>query len=334
VSPLARIVELGHSFQAAKTLLTAVELGVFTALGDGPLNAQALRERVGIDRRGAVDFFDTLVSLDLIGRDREGRYTNSPEANLYLDRRKQTYVGGLFELLNSRHFSAWTSLTEALRGHWPSPNQDDGHYPALYTDPAALDAFAKGMTGAARLVAPAIAEQFPWRDYRTVADIGTAEGGLLVALALACPHLRGCGFDLPALEPLFDHHVQSHGLSGRLRFRSGNFFQDRLPAADVLIMGRILHNWDLPTKRTLLKEAHDALPPGGALIVYERLVDEERRSAVAALTMSLHMLIMTAGGFAFTASDCLCWMGEAGFADLRVTPLGFGYSMIVGRKTS
>jgi hypothetical protein len=334
VSTLDRIVELGHSFQAAKTLLSAVELGVFTALADGPLDAQALGGRIGIDPRGAVDFFDTLVALGLIERDRAGCYTNTAEASLYLDQTKQTYIGGLFELLNSRHFSAWTSLTDALRGNWPGANEDHGHYPALYTDPAALTAFASGMTGAARLVAPAIAAQFPWRDYQRIADIGTAEGGLLVALALAFPHLRGCGFDLPALKPLFEIYVRSHGLSDRLQFCAGNFFQDRLPAADVLVMGRILHNWDLPTKHMLLRKAYEALPAGGVLVVYERLVDEERRKAVAALTMSLHMLIMTAGGFAFTASDCQRWMRGAGFEDFRVTPLVAGYSMIVGTKAS
>jgi hypothetical protein len=82
----------------------------------------------------------------------------------------------------------------------------------------------------------------------------------------------------------------------------------------------------------LLRKAYEALPAGGALIVYERLIDDERRTATAALTMSLHMLIMTAGGFAFTASDCVRWMRETGFDDLRIMPLAAAYSMIVGIK--
>ena len=195
-----------------------------------------------------------------------------------------------------------------------------------------LDAFAKGMTGGSRLVAPAMVKEFPWRDYQTIVDIGTAEGCLPVEIARAYPHLRGSGFDLPTLKPLFDNYIESHGLSGRLQFCSGDFFQDSLPAADVLIMGRILHNWDLPTKQMLLRKAYEALPAGGALIVYERLIDDERRTATAALTMSLHMLIMTAGGFAFTASDCVRWMRETGFDDLRIMPLAAAYSMIVGIK--
>jgi hypothetical protein len=332
VSTLDHIVELGHSFQAAKTLLSAVELGVFTALADGPLDAQALRERIGIGRRGAVDFFDTLVAIGLIDRDAGGHYTNTPDADLYLDRQKPTYVGGLLELFDSRHFAAWTSLTQALRGNGPERTAGSGHYPALYTDPVMLGAFARGMTGGSRLVAPAIVKEFPWRDYQTIVDIGTAEGCLPVEIIRAYPHIRGSGFDLPALKPLFDNYVESHGLSDRLQFCPGNFFEDSLPTADVLIMGRILHNWDLPTKRMLLRKAYEALPADGALIVYECLIDDERRTAAAALVMSLHMLIMTAGGFTFTASDCVGWMREAGFNDLRVTPLAAAYSMIVGIK--
>ena len=97
-------------------------------------------------------------------------------------------------------------------------------------------------------------------------------------------------------------------------------------------MGRVLHNWDLPTKQMLLQKAYAALPSDGALIVYERLIDDERRTAAAGLLSSLNMLIMTAGGFDFTAADCVGWMQEAGFHDLRVEPLVTGHSMIVAKK--
>lgn len=332
MSKLARMVELGHSFQAAKVLLSAIELGVFTALADGPLEAEALRERIGISRRGAVDFFDALVALNLIRRDADGSYENTLDGDHYLDRRKPTYVGGVFELLNARHFASWALLTDALRRDEQPTRGPSGHYPALYTDPTLLEAFAKGMTGGCRLVASAIAALFPWRAYQTMVDIGTAEGCLPVEIAQVHPHVQGGGFDLPMLRPLFENYVEAHGLSDRLKFYPGNFFKDSLPPADVLIMGRILHNWDLPAKKMLLTKAYEALSPGGSLIICERLIDDERRTAATALLMSLHMLIMTAGGFAFTTADCLSWMREAGFEDLYVAPLPAAYSIIVGTK--
>ena len=121
-------------------------------------------------------------------------------------------------------------------------------------------------------------------------------------------------------------------MSDRLRFVPGDFFVDPLPAADVLVMGRVLHNWDLPTKRMLLRKAHAALPRDGALIVCERFIDDGRRASSAGLLSSLNMLIMTEGGFDFTAADCMSWMREAGFREMRCEPLADTHAMVVATK--
>src|SRR5207237_3496358 len=105
-----------------------------------------------------------------------------------------------------------------------------------------------------------------------------------------------------------------------------------LPTADVLVLGRILHNSYAATKKMLLKKAHDALPSGGALIVFERLIDDDRRLNAPALLASLNMLIMTAGGFDFTGADCIGWLRDTGFRDMRVVPLAGDQSMVVGMK--
>ena len=177
-----------------------------------------------------------------------------------------------------------------------------------------------------------LAQAFPWQDYRTVIDIGYALGGVPVQLALAHPHLSGGGFDLPPLRPVFEEYVHAFGLDDRLRFYPGDFFADPLPAADVLIMGHILHDWDLPTKRMLLAKAHEALPAGGAVIVYESLIDDDRRTSAAGLLMSLNMLIETPGGFDYTGADCVGWMRDAGFKDARVEHLAGSESMVIGIK--
>jgi hypothetical protein len=108
--------------------------------------------------------------------------------------------------------------------------------------------------------------------------------------------------------------------------------KDPLPAADVLVMGHILHDWDLRTKRTLLVKAYDALPEGGALIVYDTIIDDDRRENVGGLMMSLNMLIETPGGFDYTAADCFEWLRDAGFRDCEVQHLGGVHSMVVGHK--
>jgi hypothetical protein len=328
-----RIVELGLAFRGAKALLSAAELGVFTALAAGPLDTEPLCMKTGIEQRGARDFFDALVALGMLERDESGRYANTPETDLYLDRGKPSYIGGELQHFNAYVYPHWNSLTQALRTGQPqSGARATGHYSALYADPAALETLAAGMSGGTLPVAKAMMAKFPWQDFRTVIDIGTAQGCLPMLIAESCAHITGGGFDLPPMKPVFDSYVQQHGLSHRLQFFGGDFLKDPLPTADVLVLGRILHNWDLATKTMLLQKVYDALPVGGALIVYERLIDDKRRTNAAGLLASLNMLIMTAGGFDFTAEDCIGWVRRAGFRELRVEPLTSDYSMVVGRK--
>lgn len=326
-----RIVKIGYAYREAKALLSAVELGVFTALSGQALDAEQLRARIGIERRAARDFFDALVALELLDRDDAGRYSNTAESACYLDRTKATYHGGELEFINAQLYGRWNDLTAALRTGQPQAGAAGG-YEARYRNPAARQAFARAMTVATLPVAAALASKFPWRDHKSVADVGSAQGCLLVEIVEAHQHLTGCGFDLPPLEPLFDDFVKERGLSGRLRYQPGDFFQDPLPAADVLIMGRVLHNWDLAGKRMLLRKAYEALPNGGALIVYERLIDDARRTNAKALLSSLNMAVMTAGGFDFTAADCIGWMQDAGFGACRAEPLTGDQTMIVGTK--
>ena len=123
------------------------------------------------------------------------------------------------------------------------------------------------------------------------------------------------------MRPIFEEFVAKHGLSDRVEFYAGDFFSDRLAQADVIIMGHILHDWDLAQKRLLLKRVHDALPQGGALIVYDAIIDDERRENAFGLLMSLNMLIETKGGFDYTGADCRGWMLEVGFSQTRVEHL-------------
>jgi hypothetical protein len=188
------------------------------------------------------------------------------------------------------------------------------------------------MTGLSLGSAAALANKFPWADSQTFADIGAAEGGLAVTVARAHPHLSGLGFDLPAVRPHFETFVATHGLSSRLAFRAGDFFADPLPSVDVLVMGHILHDWGLDKKRLLIDKAYQTLPYGGALIVYETIIDDERRANTFGLLMSLNMLIETREGFDYTGKDCMEWMRRAGFAETRVERLAGPDSMVIGIK--
>jgi hypothetical protein len=332
VTPEA-IMQLGLGFWGSKALLSAVELGVFTSLAGGPRTGEKLIEELGLQRRGTIDWLDALVSLGMLERI-DDAYANTPATDLFLDRNKPSYIGGALEMANARLYPYWGALTEALRTGQPQNEAKVGEdfFAALYQDPGRLKQFLHAMTGISMGPALDIADKFPWDRYRSVIDVGAAEGCVPVQLALRHAHLTGGGFDLPAVRPVFEDYVASAGLGDRLRFHAGDFFTDPLPNADVLVMGHILHDWSLDEKLTLLAKAHEALPDDGALIVYESIIDDERRANTFGLLMSVNMLIETQDGFDYTGADCRAWMAQIGFRETYVEPLSGPDSMVVGIK--
>ncbi|MFI1915326.1 methyltransferase [Nocardia sp. NPDC020380] len=324
---MERILGIGMGFWESRTLLSAVELGVFTTLGTRSLTCEELRDEVGLHPRAARDFFDALVAMDMLRR-ADGRYANTKDTGQYLDRNRDEYVGGFLEMAAARLYGFWDGLTEGLRTGQPQNEAKAGgdFFVALYQDPQRLRDFQRAMTGLSLPSAHAIAEVFPWQRWHTLADIGTAQGALLRTILDHNPHLTGIGFDLPVVEPIFAEYTAA--LGDRSRFHPGDFFTDELPAAAVLVFGHILHDWDLPTKRMLLDKAYRALPAGGAVLIYETLIDDDRRTNLAALLMSLNMLIETPGGFDYTAADLRNWLSEAGFRDPVTEHLTGAESMV------
>jgi precorrin-6B methylase 2 len=329
-----QIMQLGMGFWGSKTLLSAIELGVFSSLASGPASEEELRTRLGLHERSCCDFLDALVALGMLERGSDG-YRNTPASDLFLDRAKPSYMGGLLEMANARLYGFWGSLTEALRtGELQNEAKGGGEdmFAALYSDPEGLRGFLSAMTAISTGAALAMAEMFPWERYQTVCDVGAAQGAVPVHLALQHEHLSAIGFDLPAVGPIFEDFVASFGLQDRVRFAAGDFFVDPLPQADVIVMGHILHDWGMEDKRKLMQKAHDALPDGGALIVYEAIIDDERRENAFGLLMSLNMLIETREGFDYTGADCCGWMGDVGFRESYVQPLVGPDSMVVAIK--
>jgi hypothetical protein len=329
-----KIMQVGLGFWSSKALLSAVEMELFTELARHPEELEAIQSRLGLHPRSARDFLDALVALGLLRR--EGKvYHNAPETDLFLDKRKPTYIGGILEMANHRLYGFWSHLTEALRTGEMQNEAKGGcgnFFAALYADPARLKEFLHSMSGLSRAANIRIARLLNWSDYKSFVDVGTAQGDLAVQIARANPHLRGTGFDLPEIEPVFEDYVTENGLSERISFQGGDFFAGELPKADVVLMGHILHDWSLNEKRMLIRKAYDALPEGGSFVAYDSIIDDERSTNAFGLLMSLNMLIETPAGFDYTGGDCCAWMREVGFRETRVEHLVGPDSMVVGVK--
>jgi hypothetical protein len=326
------IMQVGLGFWPSKVLLSAVEMELFTDLAKGPQSLESIQGRLGLHHRSSRDFLDTLVALGFLLR-ADGKYSNTPATNTFLDKHKPSYIGGMLEMANQRLYGHWNHLTEALRTGLPQNEVRGGGaslFEALYADPARLKSFLAAMTGVSHGANMTIASQFPWASYKTFADVGTAQGDLAVQIALANPHLSGIGFDLAEVGPIFEEYAEKNGVTGRLRFVAGSFFDQPLPGADVILMGHILHDWGIDDKRMLIRKAYDAVPEGGALIVYESIIDDDRSKNAFGLMMSLNMLIESPAGFDYTGADCQGWMKDAGFRETRVEHLVGPDSMVIG----
>ncbi len=323
----SQILQVGMGFWPSKTVLSAVELELFTHLGDDSMTGEQIGERLGLHPRAIYDFLDTLVALGLLGRDGEGsdgRYRNTPETAMFLDQSSPAYVGGILEMCNARLYRFWGDLTEALQTGRPQneiKHTGKAMFEELYSDPARLEQFMGAMQGISLGNFRALAEKFDFSRYETVCDVGGATGQLCTILARQHPHLQCTSYDLPVVTPIAEKAIEAAGLSDRVVAASGDFFADPLPRADVITMGLILHDWNLDRKMHLIRSAYEALPEGGAFVVIENLIDDARRENAFGLMMSLNMLIEFGDAFDYTGEDFAGWCKEVGFKDVEVLPL-------------
>ncbi|MCW5829792.1 MAG: methyltransferase [Deltaproteobacteria bacterium] len=335
----SHILQTGFGFWPARTLLSAVELELFTKLGDEALTAPELGKRLGLHPRGFHDFFDSLVALGLLSRDGDGessRYKNTPQTAHFLDKKKaENYVGGILEMAGARLYRFWGDLTEALRTG--KPQNEIKHtgapmFEELYRSPERLEQFMSAMAGISRGNFQALMEKFDFSPYKTLCDVGGATGLLSILAARHHPHLECLSFDLPVVQPIATRHIEKAGVAGRVKAVAGDFFKEGLPKTDVITMGMILHDWNLEGKMRLIRLAHDALPEGGAFIAIENLIDDARRENAFGLGMSLNMLIEFGDAFDYTGADFSRWCREAGFRRTEVLHLNGPCSAAIAYK--
>jgi precorrin-6B methylase 2 len=175
-------------------------------------------------------------------------------------------------------------------------------------------------------------KEFDFTKYKTHCDVGGAGGYLAAQIAMNNEHMNCISFDLPPVEPVAMENIKMMGLSDRVLIKSGDFLNEDLPKADVITMGNILHDWGTQDKKMLIKKAYNALPKGGALVVIENIIDDNRSENAFGLMMSLNMNIETPEGFDFSAADFDSWAKECGFTQTSVMPLTGPSSAVIAIK--
>jgi precorrin-6B methylase 2 len=334
----SQIFQVGMGFFATKTLLTAVKLELFTQLATQSLSAQEIKHRLGLHERGIYDFLDSLVALGFLlrrGIKETAVYSNSPDAEMFLDKCKLTYVGGILEMANNRLYPYWHNLEEALRTGRPQneiKTNGVNIFEQIYTDKDKTREFVNAMGGGQMETFKAFAMNFDFSDYHTLCDIGGAGAQLSAMVTIDNPHMHCISFDLPAVTHIALENISKMGQADKVEIVTGDFFTDPFPHADVITMGNILHDWGTKDKQKLISKAFDALPMGGALVVIENIIDDERRENTFGLLMSLNMLIETTEGYDYTSADFDTWALQTGFSRTYILPLNGPTSAAVAIK--
>ena len=331
------ILQVGMGFWASKSLLSAVELELFTVLDAASMTGDEIGELIGLHPRSCSDFLDALVSLGLLARDgdgAQGRYANTVDTAMFLDKRSPAYLGGILEMANSRLYGFWGNLTEALRTGQPQNEAKGGgdFFGTLYADEERLEEFLRAMQGIQMGNFLDLLDKVDLSSATTLCDVGGASGILSALAVQRYPRLRAITFDLPSVEPIAKRTIAAMSVGERVTTVGGNFFDDELPQADVFVMGNVLHDWDNEQKQALISKACASLNSGGRLIAIENVIDDARRENTFGLLMSLNMLIETPGGSDYTGAQFDMWCLGAGFTRTEIVPLAGPASAAIAYK--
>jgi acetylserotonin N-methyltransferase len=313
------ILDLLEAFRRSKTMFAALKLGVFDALEKGPQSAASLAEDLQLDASALERLLDACVGLQLLGRQGLG-YENTPIASAYLCVKSPTRMTGYLNYSNEILWKMWGNLEDAVRegtNRWQQTFGWDGPiFSSFFKTDAAMREFLMGMHGQGLLSSPHVAAAFDLNRFHRFVDLGGATGHLVIAACERYPHLRGVVFDLPETGPLAREIVGASTAAARIEIAAGDFFADPLPEGDIYSLGRILHDWTESKCLLLLRRIHERLRSGGAVLIAEKLLDEDKGGPRWALMQNLGMLLYTEGKER-TLSEYKSLLNQVGFVDVQ-----------------
>ena len=339
----SKIMQIGMGFWASKTMLTAVNVELFTLLAPAALSEKQIKEKLGFacSDRHVFDWLDTLVSLGFLEREgllQNAMYRNAADTGLFLDKNKKTYMGGILEMADRRLYKYWGDLEEGLR---TGQQQNEGKrnplgnmefFTELYKDEEKLREFMNAMSGIQSGNFMALVNQFDFSKYQSMLDLGGADGWLSIQFCLKHPEIHCTTFDLPPVELLARQKIRAFNLTDRIDVVSGDLLKDPFPKAEVIAMGNILHGMNEEAKQQLVQKVYDSLPDRGVFIAIENIIDNERRQNTFGMLMSLNMLVENGDAFDYTMNDFERWTASAGFTRTSQIPLAGPSSAAVAYK--
>ena len=339
--PPDQILGMGFGFFAAKTLMTAVEVGLFSKLAEAPMLGKACEAHFNWHSRATYDFLDALVALKLLEKapqDSDSLYRNSAAAALYLDKASEFYIGGILIMAGRRLYRFWNDLGVALTSGQPQSevkHQEKRLFDEIFQDQSKLKEFCAAMTGLSRYNFMMFTDRYPFDRHKIHLDLGASMGLLSRFVVEKYPNIQSIAFDLPEVIPITRESLHHWKIPhDRVEVVGGSFFTSVLPRADVITLGNILHDWNLEDKKKILKNVFHALTPGGSMVIIENLIDDDRQENAFGLLMSLNMLIEFGDAYDTTFCDLENLCKDIGFAHFERMAVHGPCSALVAYKST
>jgi len=324
VSPQA-IAETSRAFMRSRVLLTAFELGIFTALAEDSKTSADIANSLRTDARATDRLMNALCALGFLVK-RDGRFSNTPATARVLVKGKPDYMSGMMHTVHL--WQTWGTLTEAVRrGTSVRPRGSDAIGDEYIT------AFIAAMHWRSRIQAPALASFLDLEGVHRVLDVGGGSGMFSMAMVRAKQGLKATIFDLPDVVPLTRQYIKQEGLSEYIDTVAGDFNEDELPTGcDLVFLSAIVHSISFERNVLLIRKCADAVNPNGRVVVQDHIMSDGRISPPEGALFALNMLVNTEGGDTYTESEIRSWMTQAGLIDITHTDTPYGSGLIIGRK--
>jgi acetylserotonin N-methyltransferase len=330
----APVLESLDGFRRSKSMFAAVELGVFERLEGRPATADAVARELLLNADAAERLLDACVGAGLLGK-KEGVYSNLPVASAYLVRSSPRALVGYLDYSNRVGYRMWGDLETAIRKGihlWETTYGLKGDiFAHFFKTEESRRTFLMGMHGMGMLSSPRVVAAFDLGRFRHLVDLGGATGHLAIEAVRRYPALRATVLDLPSVVAVAQEFIDRSPDRARLAAVAGDFFKDPLPEADLFALGRILHDWTLEKIRVLLAAICRRLPPGGGLLVAERLLNDDKSGPLSGQLQSLNMLVCTEGKER-NAAEYRAILLEAGFHEVQARATGSVVDAVLATK--
>src|SRR5271166_3684265 len=310
--------ELTRAYMPSRALLTALELDVFTAVGDGASPA-AVAQKIGAEPRATEMLLNALASLKLLEKRDSTFFNSAASARFFTEGSRDNARGGLLHTAYLWH--RWSSLTECVRAG-TQPRVGHGDWTNAFI--AAMDRNAKERAGA---VVKALA---PY-EFQRVLDLGGGSGAYSIALARAVPGLKAEILDTSDVVPLTREYIRKARLANRISARVGDMLSDPLGEGyDLVLVSAICHMFSADENRTLFERALNALAPKGRIVVQDFILEPDKTAPRAAALFALNMLVGTTAGSTYSEPEYANWLRDAGFTEVRRVRLPGPSGLMIG----